>query len=567
MPSKSKKAPSKRLPEFEMAFKNINYMEFLENLPPESLFRLANNLRSTLSWWVGDPDKERIEFLRTSMPVLGELLEFEKVFERLILLDKFPRSDFSGVRLSSFFPELLLLEKICISLTYKFSPGIRKAEYWLLPIAEQATSDADLEAAIYFASRGRGEIIDVNHLRDSWHSAVCDAILQGRPLMQLPPEPVLERAHARTLSLSEAFDWMSQEDGFLPRFFLYRNEEEDFIDATMLRAMEWFDVTGFSRWADALVNDISLGARLGVDGKVSEIGWWLFYWCRSDNAIRIADRRGWQSWFLAMMNSADDREKPWRSFYYGNDSPFPMDSPLRLRDYVPLVGMILFVWHRIKIDNVKESILQRASELLLQTQLKCGGWPLFADDTDACLLSTCVAIHGLALHRPRGWEKVVSRAADWLKSQQNPAGYWDIQGGPTVMLTVLVLDSLSLAEGNTKVTFSLPDETNGDVPAGEKVDAPNINTEPMQQATPVKSTNKYWPLLSKILKALFVSFPYYFGRLILDIFGRDKASDSTAMILGYLLIIVVVSILFGVVNLTFLLELFDNIWRYFNPVS
>ena len=182
-------------------------------------------------------------------------------------------------------------------------------------------------------------------------------------------------------------------------------------------------------------------------------------------------------------------------------------------------------------------------------------------------MTTCIAIHGLALHRPRGWEKVVSRAGDWLKSQQDPAGYWDIDGGSTVMLTVLVLDSLSLAEGNTNVTFSLPDETNGDVPAGEKVDAPNINTEPMQQATPVKPTNKFLPLLSKILKALFVSLPYYFGRFILDILGRDKASDSSAIMLGYLLIIIVVLVLLGAVNLTFLLELFDNIWRYFNPVS
>jgi hypothetical protein len=567
MPPKIKKKPIKSLPDFEMAFKNTNYMEFLENLPPESLFRLANNLGSTLFGWFGDPDKERIESLRTSMPVLGELLEFEKVFERLSLLDKFPRSDFSGVHLSSFFPELLLLEKNCISLTYKFSPGIQKAEYWLLPIAEKAAADADLEAAIYFASRGREEIIDVNRLRDFWHTAVCDAILQGRPLVPLPPEPILERAKARTLSLAEAFDLMSQKDGFLPSFFSFRDEEEDFIDATMLRAMEWLDVTGFARWADGLVNGISLGARFGVDGNVGEIGWWLFYWCRSDNAIRIADRRGWQSWFLALINSADDRERPWRSLSHGKDSPFPTDSPLRMRDYLPLAGMILFIWHRIKIDNVKESILQRASELLLQTQLKCGGWPLFADDIDACLLTTCVAIHGLALHRPRGWEKVVLRAADWLKSQQNPAGYWDIDGGPTVMLTVLVLDSLSLAEGNTKVTFSFPDETNGDVPAGEKIDAPNINTEPMQQVTAVKPTDKFWPLLSKILKALFVSLPFYLGRFILDILGRDKASDSSAIMLGYLLIIVVVLGLFGVVNLTFLLELFDNIWRYFNPLS
>lgn len=567
MPSKNKKSSSRSLPEFEMAFKNTNYTKFLENLPPESLFRLANNLGINLFWWIGDPDKERIESLRESMPVLEELVEFEKVFERLSLLDKFPRSDFSGVHLSSFFPELLLLEKFCISLTYKFPPGIQKAEYWLLPIAEKATANADLEASIYFASRGREEIIDVNRLRDSWHSVVCDEILRGRSMIDLPPKPVLERASARTLSLAEAFDLMSQEDLFLPRFFSFRDEEEDFIDATMLRAMEWFDVPGFSRWAEALVKDVSLGTRLGVDKNAQEIGWWLFYWCRSDLALRIADKRGFQSWFLALINSSDDRERPWRSLSHVNDSPFPTDSPLRMRDYMPLVGMILFIWHRIKIDNVKESILYQASELLLQSQMKNGGWPLFLDDTDACLLTTCVAIHGLALHRPRGWEKVVLRAADWLKTQQNPAGYWNIEGGPTVMLTVLVLDSLALAEGNIKVTFTLPDETNGDVLVYKKVGAPNINTEPTEQATPVKPVNKFWPLLSKIIKALFVSFPFYTGRFILDILGRDKASDSSAIMLGYLLVIIVALVLLGVVNLTFLWGFFDNIWRYFYPIS
>jgi hypothetical protein len=83
----------------------------------------------------------------------------------------------------------------------------------------------------------------------------------------------------------------------------------------------------------------------------------------------------------------------------------------------------------------------------METQLRSGGWPVYSDETDPCLLTTCYAVHALALARPLGWERKVRAASDWLWSQQNPFGYWIIEGGPTVMLTVLVLDAIALAKG------------------------------------------------------------------------------------------------------------------------
>lgn len=89
----------------------------------------------------------------------------------------------------------------------------------------------------------------------------------------------------------------------------------------------------------------------------------------------------------------------------------------------------------------------------MQTQLRSGAWPTYADESESCFLTTCYAVHAIALWRPHGWERTLGTAAEWLWSQQTKFGCWSIQGGPTVMLTVLTLDAISLAEGKA-TTFS-----------------------------------------------------------------------------------------------------------------
>jgi len=425
------------------ALKSMRLATRLDMLEPAELLGFAHDLGTYLHWWMGDPTEETLLNLRTSLPLLDELVDFDVVLERLESLDSFKRSSF-GVSIGVFFPELTKIHEACISRIHKLPQGVPKAECWLRPIAQHAGADSDVEAAVYLASRGHKANIDIDALRDSWHSAICSDIEHGRPVKKVP-ETVINRARSRTISLAEAAQVLRFNQSLF-RFFTFRDEEEDFIDASMFRTVEWFGIIGFDPWLKSFISDLSLGPQGGIDHGLA--GWLLFYWCRSDLALQMAERHGLESWLWALINGQLDRENPWRLFLPERENP-------RTHDYLPLCGIILFVWHRIKPKAMREDILQRASDLLFQTQMRCGGWPLYTDDSEPCLITTCFALHGLALHKPIGWEQLAARGAEWLERQQDAEGYWYIKGGPTVMLTVLALDALVLARGGREVTFKL----------------------------------------------------------------------------------------------------------------
>lgn len=414
----------------------------LDSLDAEQLAQLAYDLRTNLYWWMGEPTEDRIIALQRSMPLLNDMIAFDVVLQRLGRLQDSERTMF-GVGIGVFFPELKEVYEEVVTRIEALPPGVHKAECWLRPIAKQAGADADVEAAIYLASRGHEDLVDVDMLRDSWHAAVCLDIEHGKPVGQVP-ETVLERARSRIVSLSEAAESLSFQ-GELPRFFGFYDQEEAFIDAALLRAVEWFGITGFEPWLKSLLSALSSGPQYGIEHAPAS--WWLFFWCRSDLAITMAERQGLESWLWALINGPLERDKPWRRFWPERDNP-------RSRDYVPMAGAILFVWHRIKPVSMSEDVLARASELLFQTQMRCGAWPLHADSSEPDLIATCFAIHGLALHRPTGWTQSVTRAAKWIWIQQQPGGNWYISGGPSVMLTVLALDALALAESREEVTFN-----------------------------------------------------------------------------------------------------------------
>jgi hypothetical protein len=66
---------------------------------------------------------------------------------------------------------------------------------------------------------------------------------------------------------------------------------------------------------------------------------------------------------------------------------------------------------------------------------------------------------------------------------------------------------------------------------------------------------------------IFVTFPKAVGRFILDIFGRDKATDITATILGYIMILIVVLIVKGLINPDNAWNTFIVAWRIFFPIK
>lgn len=413
----------------------------IENLSNAQLMELSHKLSVYLFWWMGDPTYEMLLSLRESFPLLEKVLDFDVLFKRLETLDATSDNPF-GMHLQDFAPELKEIRKELVQYIHRIPQGIEKAENWLRPIAKESGADADIEAAVYFASRGDKSVIDTSALRDNWHADICTDIERGVPV-GIVPQAVLARAKSGMISLYEAAAVLAFNEE-LPRFFRFRDEEENFIDAAMFRAVEWFDITGFEPWLKGRIDELSQGPKYGIDHVPG--AFWLFFWCRSNLALRTAERHGLESWLWSLINGPVEREKPWRVFGAFRDDP-------RMVDFVSVAGIILFVWHRIVPTNMSERVLQSASDLLYQTQLRSGGWPNRSEEMKGCILSTCVAIHGLAAHRPPGWKEVAARGAKWLMEQQEPGGYWHISGGPSVMLTVLALDALELATGSQKATF------------------------------------------------------------------------------------------------------------------
>ncbi len=107
-------------------------------------------------------------------------------------------------------------------------------------------------------------------------------------------------------------------------------------------------------------------------------------------------------------------------------------------------------------------------ELLFQTQLHNGGWPLISSENNGSIISTCCAIHALSMDKPKGYEKIIKRGAKWILSQQEINGFWYESGEDSVMLTVLALESIHLASGGLNNSFSLDTKFSKDSYSVEK---------------------------------------------------------------------------------------------------
>lgn len=443
MVKRNVKPPKKKAVRLKNALDSASLSSCLQSSGPDVLAQLLHDLRIHLYYWTGDPTEARILQLRESFPLLDQFIDFDVILDRLRHLDDFERGMF-GLSLQKFFPELQKVLEATDGIFSALPAGVEKAEHWLRPLARNASANSDVEAAVYFASRGQREIIDVVDLRNRWHSEICHDIEYGAPVRKVPG-PLLERARTKTLSLAEAAS-VVEFNGSLPRFFSFLDHEDDFIDATMFRAVEWFGISGFEPWLRSLVNDLSVGPQYGIDHAGAS--WWLFQWCRSDLALRMADRSGLEAWLWALINGPVQRDKPWILFNARGNEPATLI-------HIPTAAVIPFIWNRIQPDSIKSEVPDRASEILFQTQMRSGAWPTCGTDAEGSLMATCFAIHGLATYKPTGWQQAVRQAADWIETKQDDWGCWDIQGGPTVMITVLALDALQLANAGKHLTFTL----------------------------------------------------------------------------------------------------------------
>jgi hypothetical protein len=314
---------------------------------------------------------------------------------------------------------------------------LEKVRAWLQYIADHRAADSDLEALVFLASRGHDLTSLTTEVMNEWKEAERDRLEgynagivvhdtnSGRTRRRKRPSPITANDIVDTSRVG------------LWDFWVGRDEQQFTIDATMLRATEWLRIGGFEHWwkrlARETAEDVVLGG--GFEGMAGAL--WLFGMCRSEFAMNI---------MAPTLNRALDTITIPRI-----KAPFPWQEYERrvgrakavLADHIPCASCIVFA----------ESRLHRATGLrddaiaAIQRHYDNGSWPVWTGKPAPSIEATAMAMHALAMIRPRGWEHMMAGASSWLLHVQHRDGYWVESGTPDpVFLTVLVMDALSLAK-------------------------------------------------------------------------------------------------------------------------
>lgn len=328
-------------------------------------------------------------------------------------------------------------------------PPLERAKAWLKYIVDHEYSCyGDQEAIVYLVSRGydcTGIIKDLvaTWKRDEEHS--IEACMQERRVWHSDTGQLGEVAR-EGLTYEEASDILNVSLYRLSDFWSCSDSQELSITATMLRTVQWCDIGGFDEW---WLRVAKLEYEMAVQGGIDPLPatFYLFDMCRSDCAIELMPKA--LNRILEALELADHGQTcPWRRWRW-TDPPKPTD-------HFCYAASIVFANERIRLLHSNAVLVDQASEALLKHQDPEGYWRCWADDEQPATQTTAMAVHALAMRRPRGWELAVSAARDWLWSVQDSSGCWIDLGCPdSVYLTVLVLDALELAAGGTNITFSI----------------------------------------------------------------------------------------------------------------
>jgi hypothetical protein len=218
----------------------------------------------------------------------------------------------------------------------------------------------------------------------------------------------------------------------------------------MLRTAQWARIEGFKQWWKRYATGVRRGIAHG-GLAVLPGAYYLFSLCRSDYAIELlGDALAHGLWALTIGEA--DVDNAWRVTCEKPDGICTTDS-------TAVAAAIVFGASRVPeaVPLLHSETVARATEYLLSRQTPEGGWHLFADEPRCSVEITAMAVHALCLRDRARYAPVVHEAARWLWSQQDRYGHWYDPSAPDpVYLTVLVLDAIELADGNTQVTFKMP---------------------------------------------------------------------------------------------------------------
>ena len=166
-----------------------------------------------------------------------------------------------------------------------------------------------------------------------------------------------------------------------------------------------------------------------------------------------------------------------------------------LSDHIPCASAIVFGERRLQ----RPTSLSDEAIATIQRHYDNGAWSVWTREPTPSIEATAMAMHALALVRPRGWEHMMAGASSWLLHVQHEDGYWVEAGTPdAVFLTVLVMDALNLASrpqgpltfeysppGNNaesrpsrfRVAFSFPGETRNRIESIASILAQEVSRE------------------------------------------------------------------------------------------
>jgi len=141
----------------------------------------------------------------------------------------------------------------------------------------------------------------------------------------------------------------------------------------------------------------------------------------------------------------------------------------------------------------------------------------------------------------------------------------DSLGYVTTLGMPAAVDFLDKKEGPSGMIGAVSNAIGNFIEKEETVNDSSLDVFNNMNHSQVLSSKKKFPIL--VLDFVFVMFPKAVGRFIFDIFGREKASDISATMLGYITILIVFLIVQGFINPDEVLNLSKDVWRFFFPVK
>lgn len=329
-------------------------------------------------------------------------------------------------------------------------PTKERAEAWLRFVLEDPDDYGDLEALVYLVSQGEDCSEYISRTISQWKGdeeaaiAACSrgaAISSGGNTFYSGSMPEAEAAKIEERPSYQLSD-----------FWQHSNRGYRVIEATMLRVVHWCAIGGFEPWWRRVAKEATQDF-LTDPPEAPWLIWWLLVMARADKALATMPKALSHSLDVVRLSSRWN-SKPWLM-----NTARPVKSPNAGYEYPTLTNLLFtsclaFCLMRLGKDSDDLNLAAEAVGVLEKHQRADGSWPSWSDGTNGSIEATAIAIHAVALQKPPSAQRLVTKAVNWLKAQQEPGGYWTERSCPDpAFLTVLVLDAMELATGGSRVTF------------------------------------------------------------------------------------------------------------------